>query len=139
METITIFTAGGSKGDPGPAAVGVYVVDGTNQVVLEHKAAIGNATDNFASYQAVAEALGVVQKHFSEAAKDMQFELKLDNEFVKKQLNGEDPITDPRSVSHFVHVHNLRVEHYPNLKLTHINRKQNTDAVRLVDEALDVE
>jgi len=137
MNTITIYTAGKSKGNPGPAAIGVYVVDDADQVVLEHSVAIGNATDDFAAYQAVAEAFEVVHKHFGDATKDMHFELKLDSDFVKKQINREDPVTDPRSVSHFIHVHNLRVEHFTNVKVSHIKREKNIEAVRLVAESLD--
>lgn len=137
MEQITIFTDGGSRGNPGPAGIGVYVVDGAGEVVLEHKATIGNATNNFAEYQAVAAALEVVQKKFGKQTKDMQFELKLDSELVKKQLNGEYQIKDPGLVPHFIHIHNLRVAHYPNLTLTHVKRELNKEADRLVNEALD--
>ena len=137
MEHITIFTDGGSRGNPGPAAIGVYVVDTNDTVVLEHKATIGNATNNFAEYQAVASALEVVHKKFGKKTKDMEFELKLDSELVKKQLNSEYQIKDPGLVPHFMHIHNLRVAHFPNLTLTHIRRELNKEADRLVNEALD--
>jgi len=137
METITIFVAGRSKGDPGPAAIGVHVVDEAEQVVLEHHAAIGNATDDFATYQAVVEALDVVHTQFKQATRDMQCDLKLDNEFVKQQLNGEVPVTDPRAVSHFIHIHNLRVEDFPNLTLSSVSRADNTNAVQLAERLLD--
>lgn len=137
METITISATGGAKGEPGPAAIGVSVVDSADQVVLEHSAAIGNATADFAAYQAVVEAFELVQQHFGTATKDTQFKLILDNEFVKKQLNGEAAVTDPRSVSHFIHAHNLRVDHYPHLQVTQVPRSSNAATQRLVEEVLD--
>jgi ribonuclease HI len=137
MEHITIFTDGGSRGNPGPAGVGVYVIDAQGEVVLEYKSTIGNATNNFAEYQAVASALEVVQKHFGKKTKDMEFEIKLDSELVKKQLNGEYQIKEPGLVPHFIHIHNMRVSHYPNLILTHVKRELNKEADRLVNEALD--
>ena len=137
METVTIFTAGRSHGNPGPAAVGVYVVDDTDQVVLEYSSMIGNATDDFAAYQAVVEAFELVQQHFGAATKDMQFKLMLDNEFVKKQINSEAPVTDPRSVSHFIHVHNLQVEHFSQLSLVYLPHEQNLDVIKLVEATLD--
>lgn len=132
-----MYTTGRSVGDPGPAAIGVVVVDSADQVLLEHSVPIGNATDDYAAYQAVVEALEVVHKHFADKTKETQFELKLDNEFVKQQINGEEAVTDPRSVSHFIHVHNLRVEHFPQLFVAYISREQNSMAASLVNAALD--
>lgn len=137
MDTITIFTSGRSQGNPGPAAVGVYVVDAAGAPVLEHSVAIGNATDSFAEYQSVIEALEVVANKFGDTTNELQVTIMLDSELVKQQLNAEAPVTDPRSVSHFIHIHNLRVAHYPNLTLTYIDRAQNKDADRLVTAALD--
>jgi len=136
METITIHTAGKSRGNPGPAGVAVLVLDSTGAVLLEHTALIGNAEDNFAAYQAVVEAFEVVQEKFKTETADMKFALQLTNEFVKKQINGEEPVTDARSVSHFIHTHNLRVQHYPNLTLTQVKPEAN-QAMQLVEELLD--
>ena len=137
MTDITIFTDGGSRGNPGPAAVGVYVIDAAGAVVLEHAQTIGNATNNFAEYQAVATALEVLQKHFGKKTKEMEFEIKLDSELVKKQLNGEYQIKEPGLMPHFMLIHNMRVAHFPNLILTHVKRELNKEADRLVNEALD--
>jgi ribonuclease HI len=136
METITIYTAGKSRGNPGPAGVAVLVLDSTGAVLLEHTALIGNAEDNFAAYQAVVEALEVAQEKFKDKTLEMKFNLQLTNEFVKKQINGEEPVTDARSVSHFIHTHNLRVQHYPHLTLTLVESAANK-ALKLVDETLD--
>ena len=131
-----MYTAGKSRGNPGPAGVAVLVLDSTGAVLLEHTALIGNAEDNFAAYQAVVEAFEVVQEKFKTETADMKFALQLTNEFVKKQINGEEPVTDARSVSHFIHTHNLRVQHYPNLTLTQVKPEAN-QAMQLVEELLD--
>jgi len=136
METITIYTAGKSRGNPGPAGVAVLVLDSTGAVLVEHTALIGNAEDNFAAYQAVVEAFEVVQEKFKDKTADMKFALQLTNEFVKKQINGEEPVTDARSVSHFIHTHNLCVQHYPNLTLAQVKPEANK-AMQLVEELLD--
>ena len=137
MEEITIYVAGTSRGNPGPAAAGVYVTDATGEVVFESKASIGNATDMFAEYQAVATALEEVQKKFVEKTADITFEVKLSNEQVQKQLNAESQVLDPGLMSYFMHIHNLRVVHYPKLVFTHISNEFNNEAGRLVNEALD--
>ena len=136
METITIHTAGKSCGNPGPAGVGVLVLDSAGTELVKHTALIGNAEDNFAAYQAVVEAFEVVQEKFQDKTADMEFELQLTNEFVKKQINGEEAVTDARCVSHFIHTHNLRVQHYPNLMLTQVKPEANK-AMQLVEELLD--
>lgn len=137
MEKITIYTDGGSRGNPGPAAIGVYMIDEANKIVKEVAEKIGNATNNFAEYQAVMRGLQVAKQQFGKKTKDIQFELKLDSELVKKQLNGEYQIKELGLVPHFIEIHNLRVASFPHLKLTHVPREQNKEADRLVNKALD--
>jgi ribonuclease HI len=137
METIIAYTDGGARGNPGPAAIGVYVTNTHGEMLLAHKATIGNSTNNFAEYQAVMIALELLKERFGKRTKDMQFEIRLDSELVKKQLNAEYQIKEPGLVPHFITIHNLRVAHFPHLILTHIPRAQNKEADRLVNEALD--
>lgn len=137
MTDITIFTDGGSRGNPGPAAIGVYAVDASGEVLLEHGETIGNSTNNIAEYAAVATGLELLKQKVGKGIKDKSVELKLDSELVKKQLNGEYQIKDAGLVPYFVEIHNLRVAHFPNLTLTHVPREQNKEADRLVNEALD--
>jgi len=137
MEKITIFTDGGSRGNPGPAAIGVYMTDAKGKVVKEVSETIGNATNNFAEYQAVMRGLQTAKERFGKKTKEMQFELKLDSELVKKQLNSEYQIKEIGLVPHFIEIHNLRVSSFPHLKLTHVPREKNKEADRLVNKALD--
>ena len=137
MAEFTMFTDGGSRGNPGPAAIGVYVVDAAGVVVLEHSETIGNSTNNIAEYAAVATGLELLKQKVGKGIKEKTVELKLDSELVKKQLNAEYQIKDAGLVPYFVAIHNLRVAHYPNLTLTHVPRAQNKEADRLVNEALD--
>lgn len=137
METIIAYTDGGARGNPGPAAIGVHVTDASGKVLAEHKSYIGNSTNNFAEYQAVMSALELLQKRYGKKSKEMQFELRLDSELVKKQLNNEYQIKEPGLVPLFIAIHNLRVSNFPNLTLTHVPREKNKEADRLVNEALD--
>ncbi len=139
MKTVTIFTDGGSRGNPGPAAVGAQLVDEDGKVIKEVSESIGNATNNFAEYQAVVRALHVAKELFGKNTKTMQFEVKLDSELVKKQLSGEYQIKEVGLVPHFIEIHNLRVASFPQLTFTHVRREFNKEADRLVNEALDAE
>jgi len=137
MQTLTISTTGITKGDPGAAAIGVHVTDAAGAVVLQHNATIGNATDLFAQYQAVATALELVQAKFGTDTRTMQCKLVLTSGLVKQQLNHEVMIEDPRLVSHFMYIHNLRVEHFPQLTLTCNKDEQEQVAHKLAMEVLD--
>lgn len=137
MKKITIFTDGGSRGNPGPAAIGVQIVDARGTTVREVSETIGNATNNLAEYYAVMRGLQTAKEVYGKSTKEMQIEIKLDSELVKKQLNAEYQIQEPGLVPYFIEIHNLRVSSFPNLTLTHIGRELNKEADRLVNEALD--
>tara|TARA_B100000745_G_scaffold63630_4_gene37626 strand:+ start:7109 stop:7525 length:417 start_codon:yes stop_codon:yes gene_type:complete len=137
MEKVIVYTDGGARGNPGPAAVGVYVTNETGEILCEVAEAIGNSTNNYAEYQAVATALNTLKKKYGKATKDMSFEVRLDSELVKKQLNHEYQIKDPGLVPLFIEIHNLRVSSFPHLTFTHVRRELNKEADRLVNAALD--
>jgi ribonuclease HI len=137
METIIAYTDGGSRGNPGPAAVGVYITTSTGEVVSEVKKAIGNSTNNFAEYYGVMLALQTLKQIYSNKTKEMQFEIRLDSELVQKQLSGEYQINEPGLVPMFIEIHNMRVSTFPNIFFTHVPREKNKEADRLVNEALD--
>lgn len=138
MQELIVYTDGGARGNPGPAGIGVYAHTPEDTTpVLEYKAAIGNGTNNYAEYAAVAAALEELKKKYGKRTKEMQVDLRLDSELVKKQLNAEYQIKEPGLVPLFIEIHNLRVAHFPHLTLTHVPRKENKEADRLVNEALD--
>ena len=137
MKKVICFTDGGARGNPGPAAVGVHIVDEAGTVVKEVAETIGNSTNNFAEYHGVLRGLQTLKEIYGKATKEMAFELKMDSELVKKQLNHEYQIKEPGLVPMFIEIHNLRVANFPNLTLTHVPRAENKEADRLVNKALD--
>jgi ribonuclease HI len=137
MKKITIFTDGGSRGNPGPAAVGVQIVDARGTVIREVSETIGNATNNFAEYFAVVRGLQIARDVFGKSTKSTHVEVKLDSELVKKQLNSEYQIKEPGLVPFFIEIHNMRVASFPHITFTHISREYNKEADRLVNQALD--
>lgn len=137
MKKITIFTDGGSRGNPGPSAVGVQVVDARGAVIKEVSETIGNATNNFAEYYAVVRGLQVAKDVYGKSTRQMQVEVKLDSELVKKQLSGEYQIKEPGLVPFFIEIHNMKVSSFPRITFIHISREFNKEADRLVNEALD--
>lgn len=137
MDTIVIYAHGESRGNPGPAAVGVQICDAAGTVRRELSEQLGNATNEYAEYFAVIRALQLVQELFTGKTKQLKFKLHLSGEVTKKQLNREIPITHPGLVPLFIEVHNMRVVYFPHLTFTHVRRELNKKAGRLVNQALD--
>lgn len=137
METIIAYTAGGARVNPGPAAAGVYITNVSGEKIKEVKESLGNGTSNFAEYYGVMLALQTLKQMYGNKTKDRQFELRLANELVKKQLNNEYQINEPGLVPMFIGIHNLQVSDFPHLTFTHIQKEHNQEADRLVNETLD--
>lgn len=137
MEKITIYTRGLAKGNLGPAAIAVLVVDATDKVLLQVVESIGNATNEYAEYFAVVRALQLVEESLGNKTRKIQFEIKLCNELIKKQLNNEEQIKDISLIGHFIEIHNLGVASFPNVILTLVSTEENIVTDKLVREALD--
>jgi Ribonuclease HI len=137
MEKIIIYSDGGSRGNPGPAAIGVQIQNESGEVLKEVSATIGNSTNNIAEYMAVAEGLKAAKALFGKRTKEMAVEFRMDSELIQKQLTNQYQIKDVGLVPYFIEIHNLRVSAFPNLTITHVPREKNKEADRLVNEALD--
>lgn len=137
METIICCTASEARGNPGPAAIGVYITDVKGEHISEVSKSIGNASSNFAEYYAAMVGLQTLQSLYEEDTTKMIFELRLSNELVKKQLNSESVINDPGLVPMFIEIHNMRVASFPNLALSLVSSEENQAAGKLVMAVLD--
>lgn len=134
---IIIYTDGGSRGNPGPAAIGVILTDEKGKVIKEYAQKIGRATNNEAEYEAVIFALQKAKLLFGKKkAKNMELEVRMDSEFVTKQLNGEYKILDRKIEQLFLKTWNLKID-FNKIIFKHISRSENREADKLVNRALD--
>ncbi len=124
-----IFTDGGSRGNPGPAAIGV-VVEFDNKVKKYNKK-IGRATNNEAEYKAVIFAL---KKARALGIKEVA--VYSDSELIASQLNRKFKVKDARIQSLFVEVWNLTIN-FRKVTFHHIPRSENREADNLVNKTLD--
>jgi ribonuclease HI len=133
---IVIYTDGGSRGNPGPAAIGVILTNERGKMIKEYAEKIGRATNNEAEYEAVIFALQKAKLLFGKRKiKTMNIEVKTDSEFVTKQLNGQYKILDRKIEQLFLKTWNLRVG-LGKVKFTYVPRNKNIEADRLVNQAL---
>ncbi len=134
---IIIYTDGGSRGNPGPAAIGVIFTNEKGKVVKEYAQRIGRATNNEAEYEAVIFALQKAKLLFGKKkAKTMKLEVRLDSEFVVRQLNAQYKILDRKIEQLFLKTWNLKID-FGKIIFKHIPRSENKEADKLVNRALD--
>ena len=126
-----LFTDGGARGNPGPAAFG-YVLEAEDGTVLAaHGEAIGVATNNVAEYRALVAGL--------ERAAELQVgevEVVSDSELLVKQMTGVYRVKNQalRELS----VAAARLAHQlEQVRYKAVRREHNELADRLVNEALD--
>ena len=135
---IIIYTDGGSRGNPGNAGAGAYIVDGEGKVLRQCSQPLGIQTNNYAEYQAVILGLENLKKIVgADNLPNCEVEVKMDSELVKKQLSGEYQIKEESLFPMFIKIWNMRVKDFPNIKFTHIPREMNKDADRLSNVAMD--
>ncbi len=134
---LLIYTDGGSRGNPGPAAVGV-VIEGLGQD-RKYGEYIGITTNNEAEYKAAIIALKKVKQLIgSGGAGEAQVEFMVDSELLAKQFNGEYKIKDANLQTLFMELWNLKLD-FNKVTFTHILRGRNKEADKLVNEVLDKE
>lgn len=130
MEKVTLHTSGAAKGSPGPASIGVQIIDAGGSVLTELSESLGNASPEFASYEAVLRALQLLRTRFDVRTTNLEVTVVLKNETVHKQLTNEQQVVEPGLVPHFVEIHNLCVSHFPHIFFTVVAQGED----RIVDQ-----
>lgn len=131
FEELMVYTDGGARGNPGPAAIGVVMKTPVGRVVRSFGRYIGEATNNQAEYRAL---LAALEEARALGARSLR--CYLDSELLVKQLNREYRVKDRDLQSLFVKVWNLIVG-FSKISFTHISREQNREADREVNRAMD--
>ena len=128
---IIAHTDGGSRGNPGPSAIGV-VIGGK-----EYGEFLGTRTNNQAEYEAVIFALKKIKALAGkEKARGLAVEIRMDSELVVRQLNGEYKIKEPELKPLFVDVWNLKMN-FKKVEFVHVPREENRRADRMVNRILN--
>jgi ribonuclease HI len=126
-----LWTDGGARGNPGPAAF-AYVLEADDGTVLDARGeAIGVATNNVAEYSALVAGL----ERAVEAGVD-ELEVRSDSELMVKQMRGEYRVKNRDLQSLFLDASRAARE-IGRVTYTHVRREHNELADRLVNEALD--
>jgi ribonuclease HI len=130
-EMLTLEFDGGSRGNPGPAGIGVVVraQDGTPLVTLGRF--IGRATNNVAEYRALITALEEAKKLGAK-----KIVIRGDSELIIKQMNGEYRVKHPDMKDLYDEAQFL-IHQFDEAKITHNLRHKNELADKLANLAMD--
>ena len=133
MSRVIVNTDGGSRGNPGPGAVGFVVYENDKEIYKKGKC-IGHTTNNQAEYMAVLEALCFLEKDEKD---EKEIIFRVDSELVVRQLNGEYRVKDRELKSLFLKIREKIIGSGLNVSFVHVRREQNKVADSLVNQALD--
>ncbi len=126
-----LFTDGGARGNPGPAAYGYVLETGDGAVLDARGEAIGVATNNVAEYRALVAGL---EKAVELGLRDV--EVVSDSELLVKQMRGEYKIKNEALRALADEVERLE-DRLGRVTYVAVRREHNELADRLVNEALD--
>lgn len=122
---------GGSRGNPGPAAYGVFVRDAHGETVAKLKKYIGRMTNNVAEYYGLIAALDYAQSNNIRALR-----VESDSELLVKQMRGQYKVKSEDLQPLFERARKMS-QGFESFRIDHVYREQNREADALANEALD--
>jgi dinuclear metal center YbgI/SA1388 family protein len=126
-----LYVDGGSRGNPGPAAVGGCLLSSDGELQEEFSDTIGRATNNVAEYQALINGLELALDR-----KVRKLTVHSDSELICRQLTGQYKVKDATMRDYHRQATAL-LEQFQEVEIKCIRREENAPADRLVNEALD--
>lgn len=133
LKKFIVHTDGGSRGNPGPAAIGC-VIEQNGKCIKEISNTIGVTTNNVAEYTAVLTALEWLGKTFGVG---ITVTFYCDSQLIVEQLSGRYKIKDEKMKNLFVKVKTFELKNRFLVTYIYVPRNQNSHADALVNRALD--
>jgi len=132
QKKIILYTDGGSRNNPGPAAIGVYI----ETFGKKYGVSIGIATNNEAEYGALLFGLKRIKALVGKTkAKKTSVECRMDSELIVRQLTHKYKVGSGLQ-RYFLEAWNLVLD-FSAVTFVHVPREKNTVADSLVNKALD--
>ena len=128
---ITAYFDGGSRGNPGPAGWGAYIVNDDGTVLAELSGALGTATNNVAEYNGLIAALQWAADHDVTA-----LSVKGDSLLLVEQMRGNYKVKNEGLKPLYMRARML-VMQIGNVSFAHVPREKNKDADRLSNVGMD--
>lgn len=130
IRRLALYTDGASRGNPGPAAIGVVIEDESGRVRSRISRRISETTNNRAEYVALIAGLEEAARLGAE-----HIEVRSDSELLVKQIKGVYRVKNPELKRLYEQVHRL-MRRFSSFSIVHISREQNRAADALTRKAL---
>jgi ribonuclease HI len=127
-----LYTDGASKGNPGPAGVGVYLKWRTKKgdwQERKYSKPLGNKTNNVAEYEALIYGLEKANQ-----LKIKRIKCFSDSQLMVRQLNGIYRLKNSDVIKNFVKIWNLKIS-FDEIEFNYIPREENNIADGLAKKA----
>ena len=128
---VDIWTDGGARGNPGPAATGVVIKGEDGHDLFTAGYYLEPTTNNVAEYTAMIQALKAATH-----IKATSFTLHSDSQLIVRQLNGEYKVKHPEMKIRYQEIQSL-LGHFNSSEFIHVRRELNKEADALVNQAMD--
>lgn len=129
---VYLYADGAAKGNPGPAGIGVVLLDADKKRIKDFYKYIGEATNNVAEYNALIYGL---QEALMAGADEV--DINLDSELIVMQLKGEYKVKNANLRPLFEQAVHL-FDGFKKIKVRHIDRKENKEADKLANKAINL-
>ena len=134
-----MYTDGGSRGNPGKAAIGVAIYNASGAMIKKYGQYLGDPfTNNEAEYYAVISGLKTLLAMPEFVSKEIALEVRSDSQLLVNQVSGTFKIKQEHIRAFVVTIHKL-IEQFGAVKFISIPREQNKVADALVNESLDAQ
>jgi ribonuclease HI len=137
LASIRIFTDGGSRGNPGPSALGTYIEGEDGKEIASIGRTLGITTNNVAEYSAIREGMLWIMDNLSQMPSLVKINFFMDSNLAASQLNGFYRIKNPGLREIYFEIKTLESQIKIPITYQHIPREENKKADRLVNLALD--
>jgi ribonuclease HI len=130
---LTVYSDGGARGNPGPAAIAFLILNGNGQVLKTRSRYLGERTNNQAEYEALIAALETAVALGAE-----EVTCYLDSELVAKHLTGEYKVKNPELQKLWSRARELK-QCFKQIHFVNVPRTNSyiQEADKLVNQALD--
>jgi ribonuclease HI len=128
-----LYTDGGSRGNPGPSAIGFVVMDMQDNVLRTESKYLGLTTNNQAEYQGLKEGLEACRK-----MNIAEVHVHMDSLLVVNQMKGAYKVKNRDLWPIYESIKEL-VTHFSKVTFTHVPRELNKIADGMVNECLDAQ
>jgi len=131
MDKAVVYIDGGSRGNPGDSAVGVFACDADDRPVAAFGRFLGTMTNNEAEYNGLLAAL-----EWAHQEDVQELHVKSDSQLMVRQMNGQYRVKSANLKPLFEEA-KRRTRQFPRFVIEHVRRESNVDADRLANLAMD--